>query len=81
MTVNVLFHSYFKELAGTARTLEPLPAGATLGELQDRLMARFPKLASMRNSTLLAVGHEYQPRSHVLQEGDEVALFPPVQGG
>ena len=81
MTVNVLFHSYFKELAGTARIFETLPPGATLGELHDRLMARFPKLAAMRNSTLLVVGLEYQPSSQVLQEGDEVSLFPPVQGG
>lgn len=81
MKVTVLFHSYFKELAGTGQTIEPLPAGATLGDLQERLMARFPRLAAMRNSTLLAVGLEYQPRSHVLQEGDEVSLFPPVQGG
>lgn len=81
MTVNVLFHSYFRELAGTERLLETLPPGATLGELHDRLMARVPKLAAMRNSTLLAVGLEYQPRSQVLQEGDEVSLFPPVQGG
>ena len=81
MTVNVLFHSYLKDLAGLTRTSEPLPEGATLGELQDRLMARFPKLAAMRHSTLLAVGVEYQPGSHVLQEGDEVSLFPPVQGG
>jgi molybdopterin converting factor small subunit len=30
---------------------------------------------------LLAVGVEYQPRSYVLKDGDEVSLFPPVQGG
>ena len=81
MNVNVLFHSYFKELAGTPQTVEPLPPGATLGELHERLMARFPKLAPMRNSTLLAVGLEYQPKTRVLEEGDEISLFPPVQGG
>jgi molybdopterin converting factor small subunit len=42
---------------------------------------RFPKLAAMQNSTLIAVGVEYQGRSYVLQEGNEVSLFPPVQGG
>ena len=35
----------------------------------------------MQNSTLLAVGVEYQTRDYVLQPGDEVSLFPPVQGG
>ena len=81
MIVHVSFHSYFKELAGVAQTTESLPTGATLGELHDRLTERFPKLAAMRKSTLLAVGVEYQPRSHALAEGDEVSLFPPVQGG
>jgi len=27
------------------------------------------------------VGVDYQPRDYVLQNGDEVSLFPPVQGG
>ncbi len=81
MTVQVHFHSYFKDLTGTATAAEALPAGATLGDLHERLMARFPKLAAMRKSTLLAVGVEYQPGTYPLQESDEVSLFPPVQGG
>ena len=30
---------------------------------------------------LVAVGVDYQGRDYVLQEGDEVSIFPPVQGG
>ena len=30
---------------------------------------------------LTAVGLDYQDRGYVLQEGDKVSLFPPVQGG
>ena len=81
MIVMVSFYSYLRELTGTACAEEALPAGATLGELHDRLAERFPKLAAMRKSTLLAVGVEYQPRGYMLREGDEVSLFPPVQGG
>lgn len=81
MIVDVSFYSYFKELAGVAQTSETLVPGATLGELHDRLAERFPKLAAMRKSTLIAVGVEYQPATYVLKEGDEVSLFPPVQGG
>ena len=81
MTVHVQFFSYFKDLAGSADTTETVPAGCTLGALHERLAARFPKLAAMQNSTLLAVGVDYQPRDYVLREGDEVSLFPPVQGG
>jgi molybdopterin converting factor small subunit len=81
MNIRVTFYSYFKELAGVADTTEELPEGATLGALHGRLMTRFPKLAPMERSTLLAVGVDYQTRDYVLKEGDEVSLFPPVQGG
>ena len=81
MNVRVHFYSYFKELTGVADTTEALPEGATLGMLQRQLMKRFPKLAAMENSTLMAVGVDYQTRDYVLKADDEVSLFPPVQGG
>jgi molybdopterin converting factor small subunit len=49
--------------------------------LQQKLFVRFPKLAAMENSTLVAVGVDYQPKTYMLKSGDEVSLFPPVQGG
>jgi molybdopterin synthase sulfur carrier subunit len=81
VTVTVCFYSYFKDLTGCAGSTEQLKAGSTLGDLFDALMARYPKLAPMRKSTLMAVGVDYQPLGYVLQSGDEVSLFPPVQGG
>jgi len=68
-------------LAGCAQATESLPDGGTLNDLLEKLCARFPKLAPMQKSTLTAVGVEYQPRGYVLKPGDEVSLFPPVQGG
>ena len=81
MTVQISFYSYFKEIAGSSRITEDLAVGSTLGELLDLIYQRFPKLGVMRKSTLVAVGVEYQDRSYRLQDGDEVSLFPPVQGG
>jgi molybdopterin converting factor small subunit len=81
MKVTVSFYSYFKDLTGCAQTIESVPPGCTLHELYQRLVARFPKLAAMEKSTLMAVGVDYQPRDYVLKDDDEVSLFPPVQGG
>ena len=81
MIVGIQFWSYFKDLTGCAQARDELPAGATLGDLLTRLHTRFPKLVPMQNSTLIAVGVEYQSRDYVLKDGDEVSLFPPVQGG
>ena len=81
MIITVHFYSYFKDLTGCSDTREDVAVGATLATLYDLLAKRFPKLVAMRNSTLIAVGVDYQPRDYVLLEGDEVSLFPPVQGG
>jgi MoaD family protein len=81
MTITVQFHSYFKDLTGSTRAEENLPPAATIDQLLKQLYLRFPKLAALRNSTLIAVGVEYQDMNYVLREGDEVSLFPPVQGG
>ena len=81
MTIPVTFYSYFKDLTGTERIEMELAAGSNLGQLHQLLMDQFPRLSAMRMSTLIAVGVEYQDPSYVLQSGDEVALFPPVQGG
>lgn len=81
MNIRVNFFSYFKELAGTDSTIEEMADGSRLEQLHQRLLGRFPKLEPMRKSTLIAVGVEYQGRDYVLKDGDEVSLFPPVQGG
>jgi molybdopterin converting factor small subunit len=81
MRVTVCFYSWFKELTGCARLEETLPDGSTVAVLLARLIARFPKLAELQRSMLIAVGLDYQGRNYVLNEGDEVSLFPPVQGG
>jgi MoaD family protein len=81
MQIPVHFYSYFKDLTGCAQATEQLPPGSTIGDLLQRLMTRFPKLEAMRKSTLVAVGLDYQDRHYALKDGDEVSLFPPVQGG
>lgn len=81
VVIRISFYSYFKDLTGCSQTSEEVPAGSTLEDLLTRLAARFPRLAAMNKSLLVAVGVEYQDRRYVLKPGDEVSLFPPVQGG
>lgn len=81
MSVTVHFYSYFRELTGCTQTAQEVASGGTIADLLAQLFVRFPKLAAMQNSTLVAVGVDYQPKTYALKEGDEVSLFPPVQGG
>lgn len=81
MKVTVTFHSYFRDLTGVTEVHEDIPVGTTLGKLVTSLHDRFPKLKPMERSTLMAVDVEYQNADYQLRDGDEVSLFPPVQGG
>jgi len=81
MRVVVHFYSYFKELTGCAQTDAELSEGSSITDLLKVIFLRFPKLTVMEKAMLIAVGVDYQPRDHVLKNGDEISLFPPVQGG
>jgi len=81
MKVTVKFWSYFRDLTECDETSLEVNEGETLGDVHSKVMAKFPELAEMKNSTLKAVGVNYQMDEFVLSDGDEVSLFPPVQGG
>jgi molybdopterin converting factor small subunit len=81
MKTRVHFYSYFKEIAGCSEVDLELPLGSSVGDLMAVVHSRFPQLAPMARSTLVAVGMEYQSPEYRLHEGQEVSLFPPVQGG
>ena len=81
MTVTIKFWSYSRDHTHCESTEIELPDSATLGEAHLAVLNQFPALAAMKNSTLKAVGVDYQDDDFVLNNGDEVSLFPPVQGG
>ncbi len=81
MTVPVHLWSYFRDLAGTARLDVDVPDAASVEAVLRAVYALHPKLGALRNSTLIAVGVDYAIADQVLRPGDEVSLFPPVQGG
>lgn len=81
MTIHVIYWSWFGELAGSDREEYELTAGSSLGDLLERIRQRHPRFEEVRRSTLVAVGLEYRGEDHRLVSGDEVSLFPPVQGG
>lgn len=81
MVLKVNFFSYFKDLTGCVHTSLEIEDGTTLAQAVDRICEKFQKLEAMRRSMLVAVGLDYQDRSYTLRPGDEISLFPPVQGG
>ena len=81
MRVRIHFWSYFQDLAGAAEAEVDVGEGATVAEVLEAAWRRWPDLGRLRGSTLVAVDVDYADPSRVLAPGEEVSLFPPVQGG
>jgi MoaE-MoaD fusion protein len=89
MRVTLLAFGMLRELipaAGPSGAPLDLPDGATVGDLIERCRTlaaphAAPSHPAAWSSIAVAVNREYARGSHVLAEGDEVALLPPVSGG
>ena len=81
MQVTVRYLATHKELAGTGREVLDVPEGTTVADLMDRLLAIHPSLKDLRRDTIVSVNRGLGTDEIVLGEGDDVALFPPIEGG
>ena len=77
--VHVRLFASYREAAKTARLETSLAAGSHVSDLITVLANDLPVLLSARG--MVAVNHAYVGADTVLQDGDEVALIPPVSGG
>ncbi len=81
MKAKVRFFARLAEVAGTRETEVELGEGLSVSDAFRLLCQRFPELADHGDSLMYAVNTEYVPPDHLLQDGDELALIPPVSGG
>jgi MoaE-MoaD fusion protein len=81
MQIQVLYFAVFRERLGTgAETLE-LAAPATVADAVSALSERHPPIAALRGRFRVARNQSFAADDEVLNEGDELALIPPVAGG
>lgn len=78
MRVTVLYFAHARSVRGLAREELDVPAGMTVGELQQELGTR---LGPAVRRFHLARNEAYARESELLEEGDELAVIPPVSGG
>jgi molybdopterin converting factor small subunit len=81
MKVRAEFYSRLKEIIEAPALEMALPENATVNDLFEQLKESYPKLLDFEKSMLFGVGVEFVDRNHPLNEGDTVAIMPPVQGG
>ncbi|HEU5329134.1 MAG TPA: molybdopterin converting factor subunit 1 [Thermomicrobiales bacterium] len=81
MKITLRYFALWREELGRDEETREVAPGTTAGALADVVAAERPRLVGLRRATLLMVNQEYVPASTPLQDGDEVAVIPPVSGG
>jgi MoaD family protein len=79
--IRVRFFSHLRDLASTGETNMEIEKGATVEDLLQRLYSSKPALKAADKTILVAAGVEFVGRDYVIQDGDEISIMPPVQGG
>ena len=81
MRIRVLLFAAVADQVGQSERDVDVPDGSTVADALDRLAADHAPIAAMRDRLATAVDMTYVKPDHVLQDGDELALIPPVSGG
>ena len=81
MKVRAEFYSQLKEIVDASAIELSLPKNASVNDLFEQLKKRYPQLRDFERSVLFGIGVEFVDRNHPLNEGDTIAIMPPVQGG
>jgi len=77
----VLAFARVREIAGTSEHERAVGPAATVRELWADLVNEMPGLADFSSSIRFARNGQIVDADSPLQEGDEIALLPPVSGG
>jgi sulfur-carrier protein len=83
MKIHVRYFAALREALGSAETVE-MPAGASLAQLRDALLARggaHTAVLARGRAVRCALNQTMTDETAALSEGAEVAFFPPVTGG
>ena len=81
VTVRLLFFGAARDAVGHEQVDFVLPRGTTAADAFAEISARYPELERFGRSLLLAVNQEYARSDRLINDGDELAVFPPVSGG
>jgi molybdopterin synthase catalytic subunit/molybdopterin converting factor small subunit len=81
--VQVTPFGVLKDWLGSSTATVELPDGATVAELLEHMRAKLPARVPVNSlrGIAVSVNAEYAQAAHVLRDGDEVGLLPPVSGG
>jgi molybdopterin synthase catalytic subunit len=81
MRVRLLSFGPLKSIFAEGGEWRELSRGSTVAALQQALLSEGILSEAALRSAAIAINRDYVTPTHILQDGDEVAILPPVSGG
>ncbi len=81
MKITVLFFAGARERAGTGRVTVDVDASTSIADAVDAACSQAPGNASLPPNVMYARNGGYSEGSDLINDGDEIAVIPPVSGG
>ncbi|MFW6040387.1 MAG: MoaD/ThiS family protein [Thermoplasmatota archaeon] len=81
INVKFKFFATTRDIIGKREINKTLDRGTTVEEGVEQLFKDYPDLREYKNQLMIAVNKEIGDKKQRLDEGDEIALLPPVGGG
>ena len=81
MDLNVRLFATLRDRAGQNSVRVHVSSPATVQDLVEAIEVAYPKLAPSLPTVLVAIDKNFAFPDTLIEEGSEVALFPPVSGG
>ncbi len=80
MRLHILFFGILRDRFGEHEDLQQFP-GRSVADLLRYYRVIAPEITTLWDSIAVAINQQYAQSTTVLNDGDEVALLPPVSGG
>jgi len=81
MTIHVHFYAQLRDIAGVSDLSMDFSQAARVADVLEKLYQLKPALQAHDKNILIGAGVDFVERDHLLTEGEELAIMPPVQGG
>jgi molybdopterin synthase sulfur carrier subunit len=81
MSIRILFFASLADISGTREISLDATGFTDVESVFNKLASDYPLLEKHRASVLVAVNSEFARPGSPVQDGDEIAFFPPVSGG
>jgi molybdopterin converting factor subunit 1 len=80
MNINILFFGITSDFVGKSKLSYTIDQKSTVKNLKKELTNLYPNLSNIKEFAI-AVNEEYAEDDLILNDGDVVAIIPPVSGG